>query len=98
MSLPYRRMWEWVVDHGADNAPSGVCWERHRAMEALSLTLIAVSGSASGRVVPLALVDGAFGFGYVRMAPELTADYERGVIRWQLAETLSAGCPRGAVR
>ena len=76
-------MWEWVVDQGADNAPSGVCGERHRAMEVLALTLVSAGDSASGRVVPVALVDGAFGFCYMRLAPELTADYERGVIRWQ---------------
>jgi hypothetical protein len=75
------RVWEWVVDQGADRAPSGVSGTRHRAMEALSQTLIA-TGAASGRVVPVALIDGAFGVFYRRLAPALRADYEEGVITW----------------
>jgi hypothetical protein len=51
-------------------------------MEVLSQTLIATGAPASGRVVPIALVDGAYGFAYLRMDPALTADYVGGVIRW----------------
>jgi hypothetical protein len=52
-------------------------------MEALSRTLIACGAPASGRVVQIALVDGTYGFGYVRLVPALTADCkEEGVIRW----------------
>ncbi len=76
------RLWEWVVDQGAANAPVGVSKTRHRAMEALSRTLIAAEIPASGRVVPMALVEGAHGFTYLRMEPEITADCEKGVIRW----------------
>ncbi len=75
-------IWEWVVDHGAANVPAGVSGTRHGAMQALSRTLITARTPASGRVVPIALVDGAFGFAYLRMAPPLTADYEMGVIKW----------------
>jgi hypothetical protein len=76
------RLWEWVVDRGAANAPVGVTKARHRAMEALSQTLIASGATASGRVVPVALVDGAYGWTYLRMDPVITADYQMGVIRW----------------
>jgi hypothetical protein len=76
------RLWEWVVDRGAANAPVGVSGTRHRAMEALSHTLIEAGAPASGRVVAVALVDGAYGVSYFRMAPVLTADYEEGVITW----------------
>jgi len=79
----YRRMWEWVVDQGVDNAPSGVCGARHRAMEALSRTLVAANKPASGHVTSIALVDGAFGFSYHRLPTALWADSEKGVIRWQ---------------
>jgi hypothetical protein len=76
------RIWEWVVDGGGNYAPSGVAGERGRAMTALSLTLIGAGGRASGRVVPLCLVDGQFGFSYERLDPCFRADCERGVIRW----------------
>jgi hypothetical protein len=76
-------MWEWVVDKGDDHASSGVCGARCRAMAALSRTLIAADGPASGRVVPVDLVDDAFGFAYERLVPTFTADCERGIIRWQ---------------
>jgi hypothetical protein len=77
------RVWEWVIDRGADNASSGVSGTRHGAMEALSRTLMTAARTpASGRVVPVALVDGAWGFSYLRLAPVLTADYEMGVIKW----------------
>lgn len=76
------RIWEWVIDRAAGNAASGVSGTRHGAMEALSRTLVTVDAPASGRVVPVALVDGAHGFSYLRMAPALTADYEMGVIKW----------------
>ena len=81
MSLPIR-MWEWVVDKGGDHAPSGASGERGRAMEALSRTLVTADAPASGRVVPIALVDGVYGVSYLRMAPVLTADYQMGVIKW----------------
>lgn len=77
------RLWEWVVDRGAGSASAGVSGTRHRAMEVLSKTLIAAGSPASGRVVPIALVDGAYGFAYLRMDPPLIADYERGVIKWR---------------
>ena len=76
------RLWEWTVDPGAENSPVGVSGTCHGAMEALSLTLVTARKAASGRVVPLRLADGESGFSYVRMAPVLTADCERGVIRW----------------
>lgn len=87
------RLWEWVVDEGGDHASSGdgdgasgascgVSGVRHNAMDALSRSLIAAGGPVSGRVVPVGLVDGASGFSYVRMAPVLTADCKKGVIRW----------------
>lgn len=75
-------VWEWVVDQGAARAPSGVSVARHRAMEALSRTLIEAGVPASGRVVPMMLVDGACGVSYFRMAPVLMADCEEGVITW----------------
>jgi hypothetical protein len=77
------RVWEWVVDEGADHALSGVSGTRYRAMTALSRTLITVGTPASGRVVPISLVQGAYGFSYVRLAPVLTADCEKGVIKWR---------------
>jgi len=76
------RLWEWVVDQGTGPASYGVSGARHRAMEALSRTLIAAHTPASGRVVQIALVDGVHGSFYLRMAPPLTADCEKGVIRW----------------
>jgi hypothetical protein len=76
------RIWEWVVDKGGDHASTGVCGDRGRAMTALSLTLIAASGPASGRVVPLRLVNDASGFSYERLAPSFRADCEGGVITW----------------
>lgn len=79
----YGCMWEWVVDQGADNAPSGVCGARHRAMGALSRTLVAANRPASGHVTSIALVDGAFEFSYHRLPQALWADFEKGVIRWQ---------------
>lgn len=82
------RIWEWVVDLGADHAPSGVSGARHQAMEALSRTLIAAGGPATGRVVPIVLVDGRSGFDYLRLNPALTANYEDYVIRWhRISET-----------
>jgi hypothetical protein len=80
----YGRIWEWVVDRGADNAPAGVSGTCHGAMEALSLALITAGARSSGRVVPVGLVDGAYGFSYLRFNPVLTANCERGVIRWAL--------------
>ena len=76
------RLWEWVVDRGAENAPAGVSGTCHGAMEKLSQTLIAARRPASGRVVPVALVDGVSGSMYLRMNPAHTADCEKGVIRW----------------
>jgi hypothetical protein len=81
----YGRVWEWVVDQGADNAPVGVSGTRYGAMEALSLSLITVSARSSGYVVPVELVDGAYGFSYLRFDPVFTANCEKGVIRWQWA-------------
>lgn len=78
------RLWEWVVDRGAANAPVGVSRTRHRAMEALSQTLIAAGAPTSGRVVPVALVDGAHGFTYLRMDSTITANYEMSEIKWRL--------------
>lgn len=76
------RVWEWVIDRGAGNSPAGVSGTRHGAMGALSRTLVTADAPASGRVVPIALVDGAWGFSYLRMTPVLRADYEMGVIKW----------------
>jgi len=52
-------------------------------MDALSRSLVEAGGPASGLVMPVTLVDGAFGPFYQRFpALEIRADYERGVIRW----------------
>jgi hypothetical protein len=76
-------LWEWTVDVGTDGTPTGVCGTRHRAMEALSRSLVAAGGPASGRVVPVALVDGALGFIYERFASlGMKADCQSGVIKW----------------
>ena len=80
MSSP--RIWEWAVDRGADSAPAGISGTRHRAMTALSRTLIAAAVPASGHVVPIVLVDGACEVSYLRLGPPLTADHDSGVIRW----------------
>ncbi len=76
-------LWEWAVDHGTGSTPEGVCRERHRAMEALSRSLMKAHGPASGHVVPVALVDGRSGFAYERRPPALTADCEKGIITWK---------------
>jgi hypothetical protein len=92
VSLPIH-MWEWVVDeeggrafsraiNAAGSASCGVSGTRHRAMDALSRSLIAARRPASGHVVAVRLADGVSGFSYVRMAPVLTADCKKGVIRW----------------
>ena len=80
--MHYGRVWEWVVDQGADNAPAGVSGTRHGAMEALSLSLITAKVRSSGHVVPVELVDGVYGFSYLRFDPAFTANCEKGVIRW----------------
>jgi hypothetical protein len=87
----YGRVWEWVVDRGADNAPVGVSGTRHGAMEALSLSLVTASACSCGRVVPVELVDGAYGFSYLRFDAALTANCERGVIRWYPGDGCKAG-------
>ena len=93
------RLWEWVVDYGAARAPSGVSGTRDRAMDALSRTLIAAGTPASGRVVPVTLVDGALGVFYRRSAPALRADCEDGVITWSLSTlTATGGNPRQTAR
>ena len=87
------RMWEWAVDRrgahahsgvttAAGRASCGVSGARHSAMDALSRSLIATGGAASGYVLPVGLVEGPHGFSYVRLAPVLTADCEKGVITW----------------
>jgi hypothetical protein len=88
------RLWEWAVDRrgayahsevatAAGRASCGVSGARHSAMDALSRSLIATGGVASGYVLPVGLVEGAYGFSYVRLAPVLTADCEKGVIKWR---------------
>ena len=79
---PSVRLWEWVVDQETGCTRSGVSGTRQRAMAALSQALITAGAPTSGRVVPMALVDGACGVSYLRMAPVLTADCHEGVIRW----------------
>lgn len=76
------QLWEWTVDRGIGSTPTGVCGARHRAMAALSRSLVKACGPASGRVLPMALVDGAFGFAYQREPSVFTADCEKGVITW----------------
>ena len=76
------RIWEWLVDRGAGGSPVGVSGTRDRAMQALSRTLIASGRPASGRIVPVILVDGVGGASYLRLGPVLTADHDSGVIRW----------------
>ena len=85
------RVWEWVVDQGADRALSGVSGARHQAMKALSRTLIAARAPACGRVVQIVLADGADGCGYVRLAPALRADCDEGIITWSLPIRLASG-------
>jgi hypothetical protein len=78
------RLWEWAVDRGAADAPTGVCGTRDRAMEALARSLVEAGEPASGRVVPVALVDGVYGCFYRRYRVlEVRAYYERGVISWK---------------
>jgi hypothetical protein len=77
------QLWEWTVEQRTGDNPTGLCGQRHRAMEALSRSLVQAGGPASGRVVPVALVDGASGYFYERFAAlEIRADYESGVIKW----------------
>jgi hypothetical protein len=77
------QLWEWDVDGEGGSAPAGVCGTRDRAVEALSRSLAQTGDSASGRVVPVALVNGAFECFYERFAAlEVRADYEKGVIKW----------------
>lgn len=84
----YGCVWEWVTDRGVGNAALGVSGTRHGAMEALSRILVKTAGPASGRVVPVALVDGRSGFDYLRLNPVLSADYQGHVIRWhRISET-----------
>jgi hypothetical protein len=83
------RLWEWVLDRDAGRAASGVSGTRHAAMSALSQTLITAGAPTSGKVVPMTLVDGAYGVSYLRMAPVLTADCEKGVIRWAASSKAS---------
>lgn len=78
----YGCIWEWATDRGVDDAALGVSGTRHGAMAALSRTLVKAEGPASGHVVSVALVDGRSGFGYLRLNPALTANYENHVIRW----------------
>lgn len=82
----YGHVWEWVTDRGVGNAALGVSGTRHGAMAALSRTLVRTAGPASGRVVPVALVDGRSGFDYLRLNPALSADYQDHVIRWHWAD------------
>jgi hypothetical protein len=83
------RIWEWTVDKKADYAAAGVSGTRPKAMQALSETLIAAGAPASGRIVPVALIDGAHGYSYLRLGPALIADYDRGIIRWHSADGLT---------
>jgi hypothetical protein len=77
------QLWEWVVDCGADTASTGVSGSRHRAITALSRSLVKSGGRASGHVVAVTLVDGALGCFYRRLTDlEIKADIERGIIRW----------------
>lgn len=83
VSLSSGQIWEWVVDQGGDCGLSGVCGERCRAMTLLSLSLISSGNAASGRVVPIRLVEDNYGFSYERLEPPLMADCRRGIIKWQ---------------
>jgi hypothetical protein len=76
-------LWEWTVDRGIASTSTGVCGALPRAVEALSRSLVKAGGPSSGRVVPVALVDSALGFSYVRLHPTLTAECVKGVITWK---------------
>jgi hypothetical protein len=81
--LPADQLWEWVVGQGSDDGPSGVSGNRDRAITELSRSLISAGEPASGRVVPIRLVEDNSGFAYERLEPSLRADCEGGIIRWQ---------------
>jgi hypothetical protein len=83
VSLSSHRLWEWTVDCGTESPSTGVSGARHRAMEALSRSPLKNRDRASGHVVPVTLVDNAFGCFYRRLSDlEIKADCERGIIRW----------------
>lgn len=76
-------LWEWVVDCGSDDAPTGISGAQHRAMAALSQSLVKNADHATGHVVPVMLVDDAYGFAYHRLTNhELKADCKKGIVRW----------------
>jgi hypothetical protein len=78
------RLWEWVIVRGgARQGTSGISASPHAAMEALSRTLVDGGGTATGNVVPLALVRGMSEPFYLRGFPEHVADYDKGVIKWR---------------
>jgi hypothetical protein len=88
MQIP---LWEWSVADGARNAACGVSSSRHRAMDALSLTLLSGEGHALGAVSPVMLVDGARSLlVYLHGAPLYQAEYDGGVITWSKSSDIPA--------
>jgi hypothetical protein len=74
------RLWEWVAE--TENETAGICGTRHDAIEALSMTLVHVSGIAHGYVAPLILVDGVWEQFYIRETPRYVADWDGISIHW----------------
>jgi hypothetical protein len=83
------RIWEWTLDIPNDHNPVGVSTTIHGAMEALSLTLIAIGIPSAGRVVSIAVHDSADGWNYERLETIATACHEKGVITWQKKKFLT---------
>lgn len=81
MQIP---LWEWSVADGARNAACGVSSSRHKAMGALSLTLVSEGEHAHGVVSSVTLVDGVQSpLVYLHGAPRYLAEYDSGVITWR---------------
>lgn len=77
-------LWEWTVAEGARNDACGVSSTRHKAMDALALTLMSEEGRAFGLIAPVTLVNGVGALPvYVRNSPLHVAEYSRGVVTWR---------------
>jgi hypothetical protein len=77
------QLWEWVVSGDIRDCTAGVSMTCHGAMEALSTALTASATSASGRVLPLTLIHGAWESFYIRGLPTYAAQIDSGVIHWR---------------
>lgn len=96
-------LWEWTVAEGARNSACGVSSTRHKAMDALALTLLSEEGHAAGVVAPLTLVNGTGPLPvYLRRGPVHFAECSSGVITWRkhgaertAEEVLDEDCAQG---